>query len=118
MNDNFNVEENVLNENEILNNKEVEKPQKEKKKKRRIGRIIGNLIFTILLLVVVFEAVIGIINMQKINEGKEPVWYLSTKKTEEPNKIITEYNLGLYRIVRTETDKDTRIVLKLFFLED
>lgn len=118
MDDNFKVEENSLNENEIVNNNQVEKPQKEKKKKRKIRKIIGNIIFTILLLVVVFEAVIGIINMQKINEGKEPVWCLNTKKTEEPNKIITEYNLGLYYIVRTETDKDTRIVLKLFFLEN
>lgn len=91
---------------------------KKKKKKRKLGRIIGNIIFTIIVLVIAFEAIIGIVNMKKINEGEEPVWYLSSEKQEEATKVITKYNLGLYRIVKTDTDKDTRIVLKPFFIED
>ena len=91
---------------------------KKKKKKRKLGRIIGNIIFTIIVLVIAFEAIIGIIDMKKINEGEEPVWYLSSEKQEEATRVITKYNLGLYKIVKTDTDKDTRIVLKPFFLGD
>lgn len=91
---------------------------KKKKKKGKLGRIIGNLIFTVIVLVIAFEAIVGIVNMKKINEGEEPVWYLSSEKQEEATKVVTKYNLGLYRIVKTDTDKDTRIVLKPFFIED
>lgn len=100
--------------------KELEelKEVKKKKEKGKIGRTISNIILTIIVLVVIFEAIIGIINMKRINDGEEPVWYISTEKKEESNKVVTSYNLGLYRIVKTDTDKDTRIVLKLFFLED
>lgn len=101
-------------------NKELEalQQQKKKRKKRKIGRIISNIVFTIIVLIIIFEAVIGIINMKKINDGEEPIWYLNTQKEEEATKIITKYNLGLYRIIKTDTDKDTRIVLKPFFIKD
>ena len=92
--------------------------KKAPKKKRHIGRIIGNLIFASIARFIIFEAVIGIINMKLINEQKDPVWYLNSSKRDENDKTITEYNLGLYRIVQTDTEKDTRIVLKLFFIED
>lgn len=124
MNEEVKVEETkpVESQTDNLNDKDIEleklQKKKEKKKKKKIGRIIGNAIFGVIVLIVILEAVIGIINMKKINDGEEPVWYLSTEKTEEANKIVTEYNLGLYRIVKTDTDRDTRIVLKLFFLED
>lgn len=118
--------ENTVGLNEISEVKEepvkVEEAKKEDKKapkkKKHIGRIIGNLIFAIIAIFIIFEAVIGIINMKLINEQKDPVWYLNSSKREENDKTITEYNLGLYRIVQTDTEKDTRIVLKLFFIED
>lgn len=105
---------------EVKVDKELEelKEVKKKKKKGKIWRVISNIILTIVVLVVIFEAVIGIVNMKKINDGEHPVWYISSEKKEEYNRVITSYNLGLYRIVKTDTDKDSRIVLKLFFLED
>lgn len=124
------VEENVVDTiDKVDNHSNIEKEKsdqelaslqqtKKKKKKRKIGRLIGNLIFTVIVLVIVFEAIVGIVNMKKINEGEEPIWYLSSEKQEEATKIITKYNLGLYRIVKTDTDKDTRIVLKPFFIGD
>lgn len=89
-----------------------------KKKKKKVARIIGDIIFSIIFLIILFEAVIGIIDMKKINNGEEPLWYLSHKKTEDDTKIVNDYNIGLYRIVKTETSKETRTTLKLFFIDD
>ena len=104
-----------LDEEPIAEKVEVKEDKKKKKKKKKVGRIIVDILLTILFLIVVFEAVIGMINMQRINEEKEPVWYLS-KDTETNNlKQETTYNLGLYKIVKTDTDKRTKITLKPFF---
>lgn len=108
-------------EKEVLELKEqVEELNKKisKKKKKKVGRIIGDVIFTVVFLLILFEAVIGIINMKKINNNEEPVWCISHKKIEDDKKIVNDYNLGLYRIVKTETEKETRTVLKLFFIDE
>lgn len=89
-----------------------------KKKKKKIGRVILNVFTTILFIVIVLEAAVGIINMNRISNKEEPVWYLSTKTTETELKTVTEYNLGLYKIVKTDTSKETKITLKPFFLND
>jgi len=84
---------------------------------KSIFRFIYNTIITLITLLVIFEAVIGLINMQKINNEEEPVWYLNKKeiKTEEKKEI--KYNLGLYNIVKTEEKGKMNIVLKPFFLK-
>ena len=102
---------------ERTDEKEITVPKK-KKKKKKIGRIILNLFTTILFIVIVLEAAVGIINMNRISNKEEPVWYLSTKTTESELKTVTEYNLGLYKIVKTDTSKETKITLKPFFLND
>lgn len=107
-------QEEVLNE-EVNNTTKEEKP---KKKKRSLFRILTNIILTIIVLIVILEAIVGIVNMQKIGAGEEPVWYLNKEVKEETNKVVTSYNLGLYRIVKTDTPKDTRTVLKLFFINE
>ena len=89
-----------------------------KKKKRKVSRIIFNILFTIVFIIIIFEAVVGIIDMKKINNNEEPIWYLNHKKTEDDTKIVNDYNIGLYRIVKTETSKETRTVLKLFFIDE
>lgn len=84
---------------------------------KSIFKFIYNTIITLITLLVIFEAVIGLINMQKINNEEEPVWYLNKKeiKTEEKKEI--KYNLGLYNIVKTEEKGKMNIVLKPFFLK-
>ena len=113
-----NVEEEIKEENREPEQEETKKEKPKKKKKRKAGRIISNIIFTLIVLVILVEALVGIVNMKKLNDGEEPVWYLSTTKTEEENKVVTEYNLGLYRIVTTNTKIDSRIILKPFFIKD
>lgn len=88
------------------------------KKKRKRGKIVFNIITTILFIIIILEAAIGIINMQRISNKEEPIWYISTKTTEYKLKTVTEYHLGLYKIVKTDTSKETKITLKPFFLAE
>jgi len=104
------------NDEKVNNQEEIKKEIKERRKKRKIGRIIGNIVITVLFLIIIFEAAIGIINMQRINDEKDPVWYLSTNTVETDLKTETTYNLGLYKIVKTDTSKKTTISLKPFFM--
>lgn len=117
---NNNVENVEVNVNTLPEEAKVaattEENPKPKKKKRKIGKIIFNAFTTILFIVIVLEAAIGIINMQRISNKEEPIWYLSTKTTETELKTETEYHLGLYKIVKTDTSKETKITLKPFFL--
>ena len=91
--------------------------EKPKKKKKKVGKIIYNVVVTILFLIVLFEAIIGIINMQRLNDDKKPIWYMSKTEEKTDKKEETVYNLGLYKIVKTETTKQTKIALKPFFLK-
>lgn len=84
---------------------------------KSIFRFIYNTIITLITLLVIFEAVIGLINMQKINNEEEPVWYLNKKEIKTEEKKETKYNLGLYNIVKTEEKGKMNIVLKPFFLK-
>jgi len=115
-------EEVVSQEEQVVENNELEQVEeqkpKKKKKKRKISRIIINTITFILFLVIVFDVVIGVVNMQRISNKEEPVWYLSTKTTETELKTVTEYHLGLYKIVKTDTAKETKTTLKPFFLSE
>lgn len=84
---------------------------------KSIFRFIYNTIITLITLLVIFEAVIGLINMQKINNEEEPVWYLNKKEIQTEEKKEIKYNLGLYNIVKTEEKGKMNIVLKPFFLK-
>ena len=115
------LEENIetINEPEVISTSTsvMEEPKK-KKKKKKLGRIITDVLLFLLFIVIVFEIVIGMVNMQRISDEKEPVWYLSSKKVETDLKNEVIYNLGLYKIVKTDTSKKTTVSLKPFFIAD
>ena len=113
-----NVNENNNNVNVMPEETEQVNVVQKKKKKKKIGKVIFNTITIILFIVIVLEAAIGIINMQRISNKEEPIWYLSTKTIETELKTETEYHLGLYKIVKTDTSKETKITLKPFFLSN
>ena len=96
---------------------EFEKESKGKKAVKGIGRIIYNIIVTIITLVIIFEAVIGFVNMQKINNEEEPVWYLDKSEETTTEKVEIKYNLGLYKIVKTTEKGKMTTTLKPFFLK-
>ena len=95
-----------------------EDKKKNKKKKKKIGRIIFNVITFIIAVIIILDVIVGVINMQRISNEEEPIWYLSTKTTETELKTVTEYHLGLYKIVKTDTARETKTTLKPFFLGD
>ena len=88
-----------------------------KRKKRRVFRTITNIILIAAFLFILFETVMGILDMQRINEDKDPIWYIDSKTEVTEKKEVTTYNLGLYKIVRTDDSKATKITLKPFFLK-
>ena len=90
---------------------------KEKKTIKIIGRIISRIIYAAIALFLVFEAVIGVINMDRLNRDEDPVWYFSTKEENTKFKSETTYNLGLYKIVKTKEGLERRLTLKPFFLK-
>lgn len=98
-----------------VENENVNVETKPKKKKKKIGKIIVDILVGLLFIVIVFETVIGMVNMQKINNEEKPVWYISKKEETNNLKTETTYNLGLYKIVKTDTAKKTTVTLKPFF---
>ena len=107
--------EQVTNEQDRI----VEPKKKERKKKKRsVLSIIFNILGIIIILILVVELIIGFLNMQKLSDGEEPVWCLSDKTEEKENKTTRTCNLGLYRIVKTDTDRETKITLQPFFLSE
>ena len=94
----------------------MENNKNTKKEKKSVGRIIVDILVWILFAIIIAEAAVGIINMQRINDEKKPVWYLNKKEVVTENKKEVTYNLGLYKIVKTDTAKETKTTLKPFFM--
>ena len=84
---------------------------------RKIFRIVSKIISVILLLVIIFEVTMGILNMQRLNNNQDPIWYLDVDSKTEGDKKETTYNLGLYVIEKVEEKKEIKISLKPFFLK-
>ena len=81
-----------------------------------VFKFIYNTVVTIITLVALFEVIIGVVNMNKINNEEEPVWYLDKKEVKTTEKIEIKYNLGLYNIVKTIEKGKMKIILKPFFI--
>ena len=59
----------------------------------------------------------GVLNMQRINEDKEPIWCFSKTEEQTNNKVEKKCNLGLYVIVKTQEGNEVKTSLKPFFLK-
>lgn len=86
------------------------------KSKKKLGKIIINIIISVLFIVIILEIIVGVVNMNRISNDQEPIWYLNEKTVETDLKTETIYNLGLYKIVKTDTSKRTKITLQPFFM--
>lgn len=96
---------------------EVKKESTGKKIVKGIFKVIYKTLSAIITILIIFEIAIGAINMYKINNEEDPVWYLDKKVTEKDNKKETNYNLGLYKIVKTEEQGKIKTILKPFFFK-
>ena len=84
---------------------------------KKVVRIIWNIVLTLAFIFIAFETIMGVLNMQRLNEDKDPVWYIDSKVEEKDGKKETTYNMGLYTIEKVEDDKETKLMLKPFFIK-
>ena len=96
---------------------EVKKESTGKKVVKGIFKVIYKIISILITLLIIFEVGIGVINMYKLNNEEEPVWFIDKTVEEKDNKKETKYNLGLYKIVKTEEQGKMKTVLKPFFFD-
>ena len=115
MDNQINTEQQVASEQVATNE---QNQMTEPKKKQSVLSIIFNILGIIVILILVAELIIGFLNMQKLSNGEEPIWCLDDKTEEQENKTTRTCNLGLYRIVKTDTDRETKITLQPFFLSE
>lgn len=106
-------------------NSDIEEENEEKKKELRKKlrnyhrKNLYDVLLILLFIFILIEAFVGFIDLQNLSKGKKPLWYLNKKEvkiSDENSK--TTYNLGLYKIVVTDTTKTTKTELKPFFLKD
>lgn len=90
----------------------------EEHKKRNIGRLIGNIIFYLVLAVFAVCAVFGVINFNKVKDNEQPMGYMSEETYQKDDKTVTVYNYFIYKIVKVKSDENTTVSLKLWFLDD
>lgn len=95
---------------------EEEKKEEVKENKKSVGGIITKVICSIIFIIIVLNTIIGVLSIQKVNDNKEPIWYINSKDETVDGKKQTTYNLGLYVIVKTIDGKETKTILKPFFL--
>lgn len=113
MNDDANVQ-NEFEERLSRNN-----PKKKKKGKiLTVLKIVIDIILFVVLLGIIASAIVGYLNMQAINEDKEPIWCMRESVLESKNEIKKTCDLGVFRIVKTEDSKETVVSLKPFFISD
>ena len=101
---------------EEIRQEEIKK-QESKSRKKGVLRFIYNGVITLLIIFVVFETVMGLLDMQRLNDDKEPIWYIDSKVEELEDGKETTYNLGLYVIEKTESSAEKKVILKPFFMK-
>ncbi len=97
--------------------RELQEEQGSTEKKRKIGSVISKTIFGLLFLVIVVNTVIGVISVQKVNDGKEPIWYIDKKDEKTDKGSKTTYNLALYVIIKSQEGNESKTTLTPFFLK-
>ena len=67
---------------------------------------------------VVFMTLMGVINVGRLKNGQDPLWYIKSEveKTEKGENTI--YNLGLYDIKKIEDETGVKTLVKPSFVKD
>lgn len=94
----------------------TETKKETKKQKKSLTKRIINIIITLVLIFVVGNVAIGLLNMNKINNGEEPIWYTTKEEKKTSTKETTTYDILLFKIVKTSNAKGTTTSMKAFFL--
>lgn len=112
-------------ENQNQSRMQTEEFQREvpkKKKKKSVFRLIFNVIITIISLVILVNAIIGVINFSQISNDKDPYVFTEVEKAETEDKITEVYHQGLFNIIVEKNMKNGLLVsekwsLKPWFLK-
>ena len=112
----FEREQAIKEQTKLELQKQEEKENESKNKRRKVGSIILRIFLVLLFLFILFETVMGVLDMQRLNDDKEPMWYISTKTEKNENGEETIYDLGLYVIIKTTEGNETKTILRPFFL--
>ena len=112
----FEREQAIKEQTKLELQKQEEKENESKNKRRKVGSIILRIFLVLLFLFILFETVMGVLDMQRLNDDKEPIWYISTKTEKNKNGEETIYDLGLYVIIKTTEGNETKTILRPFFL--
>ena len=103
------VQEEIKKENEMKEIKE--------NNKRSIVAILLRIVFAIILIFFVVLTVLGVLNMNKMSEDKEPIWCWKQETKNASGKSEKICDLGLYVVTRTVEGNKTQTSLKPFFLK-
>ena len=105
-------------ENKEKDNFVVKKSDLNKPNNKKILRIIGNIVFWLIFVVFLVCAVTSYVNFTKVEDNKEPSYYHTKKNYTEDDQKVVVYDYYVYKIVRVDDSKGTKVSLKLWFLSD
>ncbi len=90
----------------------------EGKTKKNVLKIIGNVVFWTVFAVLLVIAGIAFLNFTKVEKGEEASMYSSKEQYEEDGTNVTVYNYFLYKVVELNSNDQSSVSLKLWFLDD
>ena len=112
--------EKVVEQNQQPAPVEPQPEVKEKKKPSGIGKFfkfIFNTIITLAVIAILLNTVIGVLDMQKLNNGEDPLWYTDVETSNDDGATKTTYKIGLYVVEKVQDGQSTKMMLKPFFLK-
>lgn len=95
----------------------MEDEVKSKKSGKKVFKYTFNTVLVLIFLFVLFETVIGLLDMQRLDKNEDPLWYINSSTEVVDDKTITKYNLGLYVIHKEESSSEKKLFLTLFFVK-
>lgn len=91
--------------------KEVVMQDKPRKKKRNVFKIIFNVVLTIFSIVILFNAIVGVVNFSQITNDKDPYIFTEVETITTEDKVTKIYHQGLFNIV-VEKDMKNGLVAR------
>lgn len=88
----------------------------EEKKKKGVIRIIFNIFFTIVILVILGNAGLAVYNFNQLSNQKEAIVFTDMVEEKTEDKTTKTYAQGLFKIIFEQDSKGEKWTLKPFFL--
>lgn len=89
----------------------------EAKKKKGAIRIIFNIFFTIVILVILGNAGVAVYNFNQLSNQKKAIVFTDMVEEKKDDKTTKTYAQGLFKIIFEQDSKGEKWTLKPFFLD-